>query len=385
MIYKNIKIYVDEEKVIENGYIVEEKGLIKIVEEMEFFNEKQYEGKKIMDFSGCCVYPGFIDAHTHVGVWESGLAFEGADGNEETDPITPHLRAIDAVNPEDEFFFDALKNGITTVITGPGSANPIAGNFVALKTFGCCVDDMVIKDSVGIKFSLGENPKSVYNEKDVMPTTRMGVAAVIREQLEKARRYIKKMEEDEQDLEFDVKCEALLPLLKRKEKAFFHCHRADDIFTAIRIAKEFNLKFALIHATQGHMIANKLKGLGVIYGPMICDKSKPELRNFSEKSPSILLKNGVMVAICTDSPVVPVGHLRLSCALAIKEGLLKKDALKAITKDAAKICEIYDMVGSLKVGKMANFVVFEKEEDLFSIYSSPAYVIIDGKIVYEKK
>ena len=383
MIYKNARIFIDGDRVLENGFVLVEDGVIKDVGVINNKYEKKYNNFECVDLTNFSIYPGFIDAHTHIGMWETGLGFEGADGNEETDPITPQLRAIDAVNPSDVAFNNALKAGVTTVLTGPGSSNPIGGSFIALKTFGSCVDDMVIKNPVGIKFSLGENPKSTYNDKDMMPTTRMATAALIRENLEKARRYRERLgSQDEPD--FDFKCESIIPLLERKVKAFFHCHRTDDIFTAIRLSKEFGLDFVLVHASQGHLIAKYLKGVDVVAGPIITDISKPELEHSKEYNACVLSSYGARVAICTDAPVLPIQYLNLSCALAIKNGLERGLAINAITKNAAKVCGIYNLVGSIETNKLANFVVFKRDEDIFSPYVCPSFVILDGEVVYRK-
>lgn len=382
MVYKNVEIFIDEKTKIEKGFILVEDGLIKKVKSMKEY-DLNYEKTGVKDFNGYKIYPGFIDSHSHIGMWETGLNFAGDDGNEETNPITPHFRAIDAANPKDDAFFKALKAGITTVVTGPGSSNPIGGSFVALKTYGDCVDEMVIKNPVGIKFALGENPKTAYNKKEMTPTTRMGTAALIREELEKAKRYCLKQKKGEQQ-SFNFKSEALIPLLEGKIKAFFHCHRADDIFTAIRIAKEFNLNFSLVHATEGYLFKEYLKNIDVILGPFISDISKPELKNFSEKSAYVLNKANVTFSICTDHPVFPIEYLNLACIVAIKNGLSKEQAVLAVTKNAAITAGIYDLTGSVEVNKMANFVVFKKDEEIFSPYVEPSFVIIDGKIVFEK-
>lgn len=382
MVYKNAKIFLETGEFIESGFILICDGKIKRVGEMKNFKEK-YEEQGVKDFSDFEIYPGFIDSHNHVGIWQTALGCGNCDVNEFKNPITPHLRAIDAINPKDEAFKFALKAGITTVVTGPGSSNPIAGSFVALKTLGDCVDDMIIKNPVGIKFSLGENPKNSFFAKNRDLITRMGTAALIRKQLKKTQLYASNLEKTGKE-NFDFESEAMLPLLKREIKAFFHCHRSDDIFTAVRISKEFNLDFALIHATEGHLIAKHLKDVDVLLGPLICDISKQELKNFSDENSYILNKNGSNVAICTDFPEFSIQYLNLSCAIAVKNGLSKKDALLAITKNAAKSCGIFDLVGSISEGKIANFAVFKKGEDLFSPYVSPCCVTIEGKIVFEK-
>ncbi len=383
MIYTNAKIFKTPYEIISKGFILVENGIIKQVGSME--NCPNCDN--CVNLDGLEVYPGFIDAHSHIGMWEDGIDFEGSDGNEETDPVLPQLRAIDSINPMDYCFKEAVNAGITTVVTGPGSANPIGGSFVAMKTYGNCVDEMIIKDPVGIKFALGENPKKVYSEKEQMPITRMGIVALIREQLKKAERYkmdlekIKKNNDSLNEIEFDFKCESLLGLLDRKIKAFFHCHRADDIYTAIRIAKEFNLDYVLVHVTEGHLIAKSLNGVNIISGPIIFDRSKPELKNQRTYNTAKLVENNANVAICTDHPVVPSQYILLSCAIAMKNGLSKEQAISSITKTAAEVCGIYDKVGSIEKGKLANFVAFRLNEDIFSPFSEPKYVVIDGNIV----
>ncbi len=340
----------------------------------------------ILDASGKVLLPGFIDPHCHIGMWEDGLGFEGDDGNEETDPITPNLRALDAVNPLDRCFTEALQAGITTVVTGPGSANPIGGEWLAMKTFGSRIDDMIIKAPVGMKFALGENPKSSYNSKNQTPITRMATAALIREHLKKAQRYLEDLSRAEQDEdydppEYDAKSEALLPVIKGELKAFFHVHRADDICTAIRIAKEFHLNYLLIHCTEGHLIPEVLKSehSDIIIGPIICDRSKPELRNFSAALGSELEKNGISFALCTDHPVVPIQYLTLSGTVASSEGLSPDTVLKSITCNAAKICGISDRVGSIVPGKDADFILFDC--DPLIACAKPTDIFICGRKV----
>ncbi len=384
MLYKNAKIFVGKGKTgfLENGFVYFEDGIIKDVGKMENC-KKEYHKNGEQDFFGFSIYPGFIDAHTHLGMWETGVGFEGDDGNEETDPITSNFRAIDAINPKDEAFLCALKKGITTVISGPGSSNPIAGSFVALKTFGECVDDMIIKNPVGMKFALGENPKKTYNEKDMTPITRMGITALIREHLEKAKIYAKKLKTKKEDFEYDAKLEALIPVLEKKIKALFHCHRMDDIFTAIRISKEFNLDFILIHATEAHLIKKRLDDVNLVLGPIISDISKPELKNFSEKAAYILSKKKANISICTDAPALAVQYLNISCAIAIKNGLSIKDAIFTITKNPAVAFKIDNLVGTIEVNKLANFAIFKNEEDIFSIKAEPSFVVMDGEIVFK--
>jgi len=337
------------------------------------------------DAGGASVYPGFIDAHTHLGLWEDGLGFEGEDGNESTDPSTPHLRALDGINPFDRCFSEAAEAGVTTVLTGPGSANPIGGQMVAMKTREAPLDDRIVREPCAMKFALGENPKMTYSEKSHTPVTRMATAALIREQLFLAERYRRDKQAaadgDGDEPEFDMKCEALLPVLAGDCPVHFHAHRADDIATAIRIAEEFALDYVIVHATEGHLIAGwmKEKGARVLAGPLLCDRSKPEMRNLTPASAGKMHEAGLPLAIVTDHPVIPVQYLTLCAALAVREGLDREAALRAITIEAAKICGIEDRVGSLTKGKDADFVLFDGDPLEFS--RKPRAVYIDGKQV----
>lgn len=386
MLIINAKIFTMESQSVENGFIEIKNGKIASIGEM---NALKLKDEKTIDLHGKSVYPGFVDAHTHLGMFENGLTFEGDDGNEENDPITPHLRAIDAANPMDECFKDAYKSGVTTVLTGPGSANAIGGEIIAVKTYGKRIDDMVIKSPVAMKFALGENPKAVYSDKEQMPMTRMATAALIREQLYKAKKYYlskmraKKNKSIDDVPEFDLKCEALIPLFEKKASAHFHAHRADDIFTAIRICKEFDLDYVIVHATEAHLIKEELKkeNARVLLGPNFSDKSKPELVNLSIKSPKILSPD-ILFGIITDHPETPIQYLRLCAALAVKGGLSREEALRTITINAAKVCKIDERVGSIKVGKDADLAVFST--DPLDILSDPEMVFIDGNLICEK-
>ena len=379
----NASIITMEDVDFPNGYVTIDEGKITDIGAMTSF--VQIDPKPI-DVKGATLLPGFIDCHCHLGMWDDGLGFEGDDGNEETDPITPQLRAIDAINSFDDCFAEAILGGITSILTGPGSANPIAGQWTAMKTAGTRIDDMIVKSPVGMKFALGENPKCTYNSKSQTPVTRMAIAALIREQLQKTRRYMDNwaeyvLDEDLDAPEYDIKCEALVPVLKREVKAFFHAHRADDIFTAIRLSKEFNLDYVLVHATEGYKIADtlKLEHAQIITGPIICDRSKPELKGLTPSNPARLHKAGLDVAICTDHPVIPIQYLPLSAAVSCKSGLPYLDALKSITINAAKIVGIDHIVGSIKVGKDADLIVVSGNP--LDVMVEPHLVIIDGNIV----
>ena len=347
------------------------------------------EGEEVLDLCGLTAYPGFVDGHCHIGMFADGLGFEGDDGNEETDPVTPHLRAIDAVNPMDRCFQEALEQGITTVVTGPGSANPIAGQFCAMKTFGRRVDDMVIREPVAMKFALGENPKTVYNDKNQTPNTRMATAALIREELHKAQRYGEDLEaaqedEDADEPDFDAKCEALLPLLAGEIKAHIHAHRADDIFTALRFSKEFGLAPVLVHCTEGHLAADILgeEKASAICGPLIGSRCKPELVHASLANPAILSQNGVEVSICTDHPELPIQCLGISAGLAVREGMDYDKALAAVTIVPARQAGVDSRVGSIQVEKDADLAFFDC--DPLSLTAKPKLVLVDGKIVFSK-
>lgn len=343
-------------------------------------------GERVVDLRGAGLYPGFVDAHTHLGMWEDALTFEGDDGNEETDPVAPQLRAVDAVNPMDRCFSEALAAGVTTVVTGPGSADPIGGQLAAIKTYGKRIDDMIVKAPLAVKMALGENPKTVYHGKNEAPSTRMATASLIRAELFKAKRYLQdlaraKTDEEADPPDFDMKCEALLPALRGEIEVHFHAHRADDIFTAIRIAKEFRLNYVIVHGTEGHLIAGSLKkeGTRVLSGPLLCDRSKPELRNLTPASPGILAKNGVPTAIVTDHPVVPIQYLPLCAALAVREGMDHEAALRAITVNPARICGIDGRVGSIEAGKDADLAAFAG--DPLRLEAKPLAVIAGGTLV----
>lgn len=384
MIIYNARILTMEGADIDCGFVEIKDGKITSVGDMK---DAPPIADSDIDANNNTLLPGFIDAHCHLGMWEDSIGFEGDDGNEETDPCTPHMRALDAINPADKCFKEALDAGITTVMTGPGSANPIGGAWVAMKTSGICIDDMVLKFPSAMKFALGENPKSVYNSKNLSPVTRMATVAIIRENLIKAKKYLKDIENYKQDPdeydepEYDIKSEALVPVLKRELPAHFHCHRSDDIFTAMRLAKEFNLDYVLIHATEGHLISESLgkNNIKAIVGPVICDRSKPELKGLDCRNAAALYKEGVEFAICTDHPVIPVQYLPISAGVAVRGGLDYNEALRAITINPAKICNIDDRVGSIAIGKDADMLLFDA--DPLSPYAIPKLVILDGKVV----
>lgn len=355
----NGKIFTMAGEVIEKGVILVEDGKIKEVGKEITIPA----GVEIIDVEGKVVFPGMIDAHTHVGIGEDGLGWEGRDYNEMTDPITPHLRAIDAINPQDEGIINACKNGITTVMTGPGSANVLGGESVAIKTYGKTVDEMIIKNPVGIKAAFGENPKRVYTEKKTSPNTRMAIAALMREALIKAQDYLLEKENKASKGELfkrDLRMESLVRVLKKEIPLKAHAHRADDIMTILRIAREFDINVTLEHCTEGHKIAEEIArtGFPAIIGPTLTGKTKVELKDRTFSTPGILAAAGVKVALMSDHPVIPTENLPVYAALAVKEGMAEEEALKAITINPAEILGIADRVGSIEPGKDADLVVF---------------------------
>lgn len=348
--------------VIPHGYVEVENGKIRAVGEMSALPAAA--AGPVYDAGGGHILPGFIDAHCHLGMFGNALGFEADDGNESTDPCTPQLRAIDAINPQDRCFQEAREGGVTTVLTGPGSANPIAGQFAAIKTDGRWVDEMVLRAPAAMKMALGENPKTVYNERKETPITRMATAAVIRQELSKTLEYMDKQdkadaEEDTDAPDYDAKLEALIPVLRGELPIHIHAHRADDIATAVRICREFGLKYVIVHGTEGHLLPELLaaEGAGVITGPSLTDRSKPELANLTIENPAILARAGVPVAICTDHPVIPIQYLPICAALAVRGGLEPEEALAAITIHPARLAGLDKRVGSLEPGKDADIVV----------------------------
>ncbi len=380
---QNAMLIPGDRSVIENGYIDIEDGKIAAIGPMP---APAFEKGDIFDAHGARIMPGMIDAHCHLGMWEDSIDFEGDDGNEDTDPATPQLRAVDAINPLDRCFEEARLAGVTTVITGPGSANPIGGQLCALKTAGVCTDDMILKAPVAMKMALGENPKSTYHGKNQAPVTRMATAAIIREQLRLAQQYDRQLtlsqtEEDTDEPDYDAKSEALLPVIRGELPVHFHAHRLDDILTARRIAREFSLRYVIVHGTAAHLAAELFAAdkTDILCGPFLSDRSKPELRELTPQNPAILQKAGVRIAIVTDHPVIPLPYLGVCAGLAVREGLPYEEAVKAVTINPARIVGIDDRVGSLTVGKDADLVLFD--DDPFTIAARPLAVMINGQWV----
>lgn len=351
-----------------------------------------YSDAEVRDVTGMTVMPGIVDPHCHIGMWEDAMGFEGADGNECTNPITPELRAIDAINPYDRCFEEAVAGGVTTCVTGPGSANVIGGQFVAIKTYGDSVDDMVLRFPVAVKAAFGENPKRVYDGKNQTPSTRMATAALMRKALIEAQEYNEKLEKGKADPEKmperNLGKEILARVIRRELPMKIHAHRADDILTAIRICREFKLRYTLDHCTEGYLITDKLKEAlgedceGIIVGPLLTDRSKIELKNLSFKAPKVLEQAGIEYAMMTDHPVTPEQYLPICTAVAVREGASEEGALKAITINAAKITGIADRVGSIEVGKDADIAVFSGHP--FDFRSRCVLTLVNGKVAHEE-
>ena len=371
MLFKNATIYTMEQEPFVGDFKID-KGVFTEVGT----NLTANKGEDVQDLNGLYVFPGLVESHCHLGMEETAIRFEGDDVNEITDPITPNMRGIDGCNPMDETIESALKGGVTTVAAGPGSANVLGGTFFAYKTKGNCIDEMTIENPIAMKAAFGENPKRCYQGKKI--DTRMQISALLRETLEKTKEYMKK-KEDGKDVAYDQKLEAMIPVVKRELPLKCHAHRADDILTAIRIAKEENIKITLDHVTDARSILPQIKesGFPCICGPALTHKSKFELANMSFETPNELYKAGILFSIITDSPVIPQQYLSLSAALAAKAGLPEYEAIKAITINPAKILGLDNRVGSIKVGKDADFVICTK--NILDTQNEITAVYVDGK------
>jgi len=393
LLIQNGLLYTMEDDAPFQGDLLIKNGKIdKIAEHIEASEEME-----VYDAKGLHVFPGFIDAHSHLGLAEEKVSVLGDSCNEGTNPLTPTLRAIDTINPMDSAFHNALASGVTGVMAGPGSANAIGGQFAFIKTYGRCIDDMVVLAPAAIKIAFGENPITNYGTNGNMPSTRMGIASLIREELYRAKQYFDKEKAcgNEQDnsnesdtcevLEKDFSMECYRELFEGKIPLKAHAHRVDDIFTAIRIAKEFGLGLTLDHCTEGHLVAEEIAKAGypAIVGPSLSSRSKYEVRELDFKTSGVLKKAGVTVALTCDHPVSRIQYLPLCAGLAAKEGLGEWNALKAITIDAAHICRVDDRLGSLKAGKDADIVIYDGSP--LEIKSNALTTIIDGKIVWERK
>ena len=342
------------------------------------------EGAEVIDAGGRLVTPGCVEAHCHIGVDNSCMRWEGDDYNEWSNPVTPEMRAIDGINPIDETFAQAIRGGVTTACTGPGSANVVGGTFAAIKLAGKRIDNMIVKNPVAMKCAFGENPKSVYGQNGrKAPVTRMATAALLRELLYKTREYAEALENGENKPKFDMKLEAMLPVIRKEIPLKAHAHRADDILTSIRIAKEFDVALTLDHCTDGALIADELakEGYPAFVGPSFGNKSKPELANKSYETVGALNAAGVSVSIITDAPVIPLENLPMCAGFAVGAGLPYEDAWRAITVNPARDTGIGDRVGSLEVGKDVDVVIWTKDP-LVNIGAEAYVTVVDGKVVY---
>jgi len=344
---------------------------------------------EVIDAAGGWVLPGFVEAHGHVGVHEEGEGWAGQDTNEMTEPVTAHVRALDAINPADIGFRDAISGGVLAVNVNPGSGNPIGGQTAALKCWGRTVDEMLLKAPAGMKSALGENPKRVYSQQKKTPSTRLGTAAVIRGALVDASNYLQRIEaeqakpaDERKPVDRDLKLEALGKVLRREIPWRQHCHRADDIATGLRIAEEFGYRLVIDHGTEAHLLADILaaKDIPVIIGPLLTSRSKVELRNRSLASPGKLAAAGVTIAITTDHPVVPIHFLAYQAGLAVKHGLDSETALQALTINPARIVGIDERLGSLDPGKDADLVIWSG--DPLDVPSRVERALVDGVEVY---
>lgn len=342
--------------------------------------------ERVIEVKDGIVMPGIIEAHCHMGITEEKKGMEGDDCNETVDPVTPYLRAIDAINTMDAAFDDAVRAGITSAMIGPGSSNVVGGQFAFLKTRGRRVDDLIVKAPAAMKVAFGENPKVNYSGQGQSPSTRMAIAGMLRQELTKALAYDnkkKKALDNGEEFEEDFTLECWLPVLHREIPLKAHVHRVDDIFTAIRIAKEFHLKMTLDHCSEGHMIAEELaaEGFPAIVGPDLASRNKIEVQNMAFKTVGVLNKAGVMTAITTDHPVSLIQSLPLCAGLAVKSGLALEEGYKAITISPAIICGVADRVGSLEVGKDADIAIFDGNP--MEVFTKTLYTIIDGQVVYD--
>ena len=371
MLFKNATIYTMEQDPFVGDFKIDKGVFTQIGKDLT-----AGVGEDVQDLNGLYVFPGLVESHCHLGMEETAIRFEGDDVNEITDPITPNMRGIDGCNPMDETIESALKGGVTTVAAGPGSANVIGGTFFAYKTVGNCIDEMTIENPIAMKAAFGENPKRCYKDKKI--DTRMQISALLRETLAKTKEYMEKKEAGK-EVAYDQKLEAMIPVIKKELPLKCHAHRADDILTVIRIAKEYDIKVTLDHVTDARCIIPQIKesGFSCICGPALTHKSKFELANMSFETPNELYKAGILFSIITDSPVVPQQYLSLSAALAAKAGLPEYEAIKAITINPAKILGLDNRLGSIKEGKDADFIICTK--NILDTTNEIKAVYVDGK------
>lgn len=382
MLIINGKIFTMEEKPIDNGFVRIKRNLIEETGEMS--NLKNTKNEKILDVHGAWVMPGLIESHAHIGITEEKWGVIGDDSNEQTNPSTATLRAIDGINPMDPAFHDAIEAGITSVMAGPGSANVIGGQFVFMKTQGRCIDNMIVKFPAALKVAFGENPKTTYGDQNIYPSTRMGIAAMLRNTLHQAVQYKKDKESGNITAE-NFEMEPWIPVLNKEIPLKAHAHRADDILTAIRIAREFDVDITIDHGTESHLVVDEIKksGFPVIAGTDLTSRSKLEVQYMDFKTSGILQKAGILFSITTDHPVALIQYLPLCAGLAVKHGLPMEEGLKALTIYPARICRVDDRVGSLKKGKDADIAIFSGNP--MEIFTKTLYTIIDGEIIYDSQ
>lgn len=382
MLIINGKIFTMEGKPIDNGFVRIKKNLIEETGEMSAL--KKTKNEKTLDVHGAWVMPGLIESHAHIGITEEKWGVIGDDSNEQTNPSTATLRAIDGINPMDPAFHDAIEAGITSVMAGPGSANVIGGQFVFMKTQGRCIDNMIVKFPAALKVAFGENPKTTYGDQNVYPSTRMGIAAMLRNTLHQAVQYKKDKESGKITAE-DFEMEPWIPVLNKEIPLKAHAHRADDILTAIRIAREFDVDITIDHGTESHLVVDEIKksGFPVIAGTDLTSRSKLEVQYMDFKTSGILQEAGILFSITTDHPVALIQYLPLCAGLAVKHGLPMEEGLKALTIYPARICRVDDKVGSLKKGKDADIAIFSGNP--MEIFTKTLYTIIDGEIIYDSQ
>lgn len=381
IIHGNMKTMEDHDYA--DGYLIIDQGKITALGDMAEYNMEALHAEeiRILDAKGSLVMPGIIEAHCHMGITEEKKGMEGDDCNETVDPVTPCLRAIDAINPMDDAFHDALKAGITAAMIGPGSSNVVGGQFAFIKTHGRCIDRMIVKAPAAMKVAFGENPKVNYSGQNVSPVTRMSIAAMLREELSKAREYQRQIKENPEKAP-DFRYECWLPVLSGEIPLKAHAHRADDILTAVRIAKEFGLRMTLDHCSEGHLIIEELQeaGFPAIVGPDMASRNKIEVQNMAFKTAGQLSKNGILTAVTTDHPVSKIQFLPICAGLAVKEGMSMEDGFRAITINAAKICGVDDRLGSLAVGKDGDIAIYDGNP--MEVFTKTLCTIVEGKIVY---
>lgn len=377
--------------IIKHGAVRVENGKIAWVGTMKQWREKYHAAdceEPILDAAGGWVLPGIIEAHCHMGITEEKKGMEGDDCNETVDPVTPWLRAIDAINSMDAAFDDAVRAGITAAMIGPGSSNVVGGQFALVKTRGRRIDDIVVKAPAAMKVAFGENPKVNYSGQGKSPSTRMAIAGMLRRELFEAKRYWEQKvlaRGRDEDFQEDFTKECWIPVLRREIPLKAHVHRVDDIFTAIRIAREFGLDMTLDHCSEGHLIAQELAAVGfpAIVGPDLTSRNKIEVQNVAFKTAGVLARAGVLVAITTDHPVSQIQSLPLCAGLAVKSGLPMEEGLKAITVNAARICGVLDRMGTLEPGKDADIAVFSGNP--MEVFTQTLYTVIDGRVVYDAR